>query len=78
MTPYRGGVSSSPNFVRFGATGVVVGVILAAVLAATAPPSDYTGRQIFFYLCLLFGFLGALLALGVALLIDARNSRRRR
>ena len=79
-TPVRtaAGPPRRPDYVRFAVTGAVVGLALAAVLALSAPPSDYSTRQVFLYGGLIFAFLGALAAAAVAVLIEDRMERRRR
>jgi hypothetical protein len=69
----------NPRYGRFLLTGVVLGGLVAAIVAATAgDPGDYSRNQLFLYLLMAFGLIGGLLGGAVAVLLggDFRRTQK--
>ena len=65
----------APRYGPFGLTGVFIGVVIGIVLALSHPAaSNYSTQTIAGYFAAIFGLFGAVLGLGVAVLIERRRS----
>jgi hypothetical protein len=72
MMARRGASARTPSRVRTGALiGVIAGVILALSFTAA---SNYSMQTIAGYFAAILGLIGAVLGLGVAVLIERRRS----
>jgi hypothetical protein len=64
----------APRYRAFGATGAVIGVAVGLVLGLVPElAGDYTRQAIAGYFATTLGLVGALLGLGVALLVERRR-----
>lgn len=64
----------APRYLPFGLSGALIGVIAGVVLALSfSATSDYSIRTIAGYFAAIFGLVGALTALGLAVLIERRR-----
>lgn len=67
----------APRYRAFGLTGAVVGVLAGLFLALSfSVAGDYTLQSIIGYLAATLGMLGAVLGLGLAVLIERRQVSR--
>jgi hypothetical protein len=65
----------APRYGSFGFSGVLVGIVSGLVLALSFPAaSNYSTQTIAGYFAAIFGLIGAVLGLGVAVLIERRRS----
>lgn len=63
----------APRYRRFGLTGAVFGVVVGVALALSfTAASNYSMQTIAGYFAAIFGLIGAVLGLGVAVLIERR------
>ncbi len=70
-------IRRSPRFLRFFILGVIVGIVVALILTFAFPnTSQFTSAQIFGFLVLICGVVGATLGLIFALLLDRIWSKR--
>lgn len=61
----------APRYGAFGATGIVIGILVGAVLALSFQATeDYSARTILGYFVAIFGLFGVLLGCGAAVLFD--------
>jgi hypothetical protein len=64
----------APRYRPFGLTGVLLGVVGGVVLALSFPAqADYSMQTIAGYFAAIFGLVGGLLGLGLAVLIERRR-----
>ena len=64
----------APRYRSFAVTGAVVGVLAGLVLGLVPPlVGEYTRQAIVGYFAVSLGLIGALLGLGVALLVERRR-----
>lgn len=69
----------APRYRPFGITGAVLGVLAGVVLALSfTAASDYSMQTIVGYFAAIFGLIGAVVGLGVAVLIERRRPERGR
>ena len=67
----------APRYRPFGLTGALIGVIAGIVLALSfTAGANYTMQTIAGYFAAIFGLLGAVLGLGLAVLIERRQAAR--
>jgi hypothetical protein len=72
-----GSTRRAPRLGRFIAVGVLVGAVIAAVVALLGPSGPVLGRDAVFLLLFLgLGMLGALTGAGVAVVADRRSAGR--
>jgi hypothetical protein len=65
----------APRYGAFGLTGMIFGVVAGVVLALSfTAASNYSMQTIAGYFAAIFGLVGALSGLGVAVLIERRRS----
>ena len=65
-----------PRYGRFIVTGVALGALFAAAVAASAGDTgDYSRNQLFLYLLMAFGLVFGLLGGAVALLLEGGSRR---
>ena len=78
-TPTQLRLRRAPRYRPFGLTGAFIGVVAGVVLALSfTATSDYSMQTIAGYFAAMFGLLGLVLGLGVAVLIERRHARRGR
>lgn len=69
----RGRARRAPRYVPFLATGALLGLVAAVVLAFALPPVPRLGTgSVLGYLAFVLGLVGALLGGAVAVLLDRR------
>ena len=65
----------APRYRPFGVTGAVIGVVAGVILALSfTAASNYSMQTIAGYFAAILGLVGALIGLGIAVLIERRRS----
>jgi len=76
-TPTQLRLRRAPRYRPFGLTGAFIGVVAGVVLALSfTAASNYSMQTIAGYFAAIFGLLGVVLGLGLAVLIERRHSER--
>ena len=73
----RSTVRHAPRYGRFILAGVLLGAVVAGLLALLTPPSQYSPGDLFWILFLLLGFVLGIAAAGLAVVLDRRSIRQR-
>ncbi|PFG40228.1 hypothetical protein ATJ97_2749 [Georgenia soli] len=73
----RSTVRHAPRYGRFILAGVLLGAVVAGLLALLTPASQYSPGDLFWILFLLLGFVLGLAAAGLAVVLDRRSLQRR-
>lgn len=73
--PARLRLRRAPRYRPFGVTGAVIGVVAGVILALSfTAASNYSMQTIAGYFAAILGLIGALIGLGIAVLIERRRS----
>jgi hypothetical protein len=68
----------APRYGRFGLSGAVFGVAFGVILALSfTVASNYSLRTITGYFAAIFGLIGVVVGLGIAVLIERRHQEKR-
>ena len=68
-------VRRAPRYRSFGGTGAGIGIVAGVLLALSfSATSDYSIQTIVGYFAAIFGLIGAVLGLGLAVLIERRRA----